>query len=127
MGGGSPGRIDGDIRPRAWSDVGGGVGGGGAERGTRRHIPTPEELYAVARSIEAHAIDALLIIGGLNAYPAGHPPAPPRPPPPALQHSPQPLEPSLPPVQHRSKNIRHESRQPPVLGSENKPAQVRQN
>lgn len=70
--GGFPGLIDGAIRPLAWSDVEGWVGEGGAELGTRRHIPTPEELYAVARSIEAHDIDALLIIGGFNAYRAGY-------------------------------------------------------
>lgn len=70
--GGFPGLIDGAITELGWADVEGWVGEGGAELGTRRHVPTPEELYAVARSIEAHGIDALMIVGGFNAYRAGY-------------------------------------------------------
>ena len=44
------------------------MGDGGAELGTRREIPTIEQLYSLGRAIESHRIDALLIIGGFNAY-----------------------------------------------------------
>ena len=66
--GGFPGLLDGDVRELSWDDVEGWVGDGGAELGTRREIPTIEQLYALGRAIESHRIDALLIIGGFNAY-----------------------------------------------------------
>ena len=43
-----------------------------AQLGTRREIPTIEQLYALGRTIESHRIDALLIIGGFNAYLSAH-------------------------------------------------------
>ena len=70
--GGFPGLLNGAISELGWADVEGWLGEGGAELGTRRHIPTQEELYGVARTIEAHDIDALLIVGGFNAYRAGY-------------------------------------------------------
>jgi len=66
--GGFPGLLDGDVRELSWDDVEGWVGDGGAELGTRREIPTIEQLYSLGRAIESHRIDALLIIGGFNAY-----------------------------------------------------------
>ncbi|MDO5726627.1 MAG: 6-phosphofructokinase [Bowdeniella nasicola] len=36
--------------------------------GTRRTEPSGEQLYLLARAIDNHRIDALLIIGGVNAY-----------------------------------------------------------
>ena len=66
--GGFPGLLDGDVRELSWDDVEGWVGDGGAELGTRREIPTIEQLYSLGRAIESHRIDALLIIGGVNAY-----------------------------------------------------------
>lgn len=44
------------------------TGEGGAVLGTRRTIPGLDELYAVNRQLEDHQIDALLVIGGFNAY-----------------------------------------------------------
>ncbi|VEG30044.1 6-phosphofructokinase [Actinomyces howellii] len=70
--GGFPGLLDGDVHELSWDDVEGWVGNGGAELGTRREIPTIEQLYALGRSIESHEIDALLVIGGFNAYLAAH-------------------------------------------------------
>lgn len=70
--GGFPGLLDGDVRELSWDDVEGWVGDGGAELGTRREIPTIEQLYALGRAIESHRIDALLIIGGFNAYLSAH-------------------------------------------------------
>lgn len=70
--GGFPGLVDGNVTELSWDDVEGWVGDGGAELGTRREIPTLEQLYALGRSIESHRIDALLVIGGYNAYLAAH-------------------------------------------------------
>lgn len=66
--GGFPGLIAGDVRPLGWGDVEGWAAYGGASLGTRRTIPKEEDLYALARSIETHQIDALVIIGGFQAY-----------------------------------------------------------
>ena len=66
--GGFPGLLDGNVRELSWDDVEGWVGDGGAQLGTRREVPTIEQLYALGRAIESHEIDALLIIGGYNAY-----------------------------------------------------------
>ncbi|MCR2053470.1 6-phosphofructokinase [Actinomyces bowdenii] len=70
--GGFPGLLDGEVRELTWADVEGWVGDGGAALGTRREIPEIEQLYALGREIEKHEIDALLIIGGFNAYLAAH-------------------------------------------------------
>ncbi|WP_168583207.1 6-phosphofructokinase [Gephyromycinifex aptenodytis] len=70
--GGFPGLLEGDVRELSWGDVEGWVGEGGAELGTRRTIPTVDQLYALGRSIEKLEIDALLVIGGYNAYEAVH-------------------------------------------------------
>lgn len=70
--GGFPGLLDGDVSDLGWADVEGWIGDGGAALGTRRHVPEADQLYALARSIEAHDIQALVIIGGFNAYRAGH-------------------------------------------------------
>ncbi|MBW3084919.1 ATP-dependent 6-phosphofructokinase [Austwickia sp. TVS 96-490-7B] len=64
------GLLDGDIRPLSWGDAEGWVGDGGAELGTRRNVPTVEHLYAIGRAIEKNEIDALLLIGGYDAYEA---------------------------------------------------------
>ncbi|WP_128773730.1 6-phosphofructokinase [Actinomyces oricola] len=70
--GGFPGLLDGEVRELSWDDVEGWVGDGGAELGTRREVPTIEQLYALGRAIESHQIDALLVIGGFNAYLSAH-------------------------------------------------------
>ncbi|WP_116112358.1 6-phosphofructokinase [Austwickia chelonae] len=64
------GLLDGDIRPLCWGDAEGWVGDGGAELGTRRTVPGIEHLYSIGRAIEKHEIDALLLIGGYDAYEA---------------------------------------------------------
>ncbi len=56
------------VRELSWSDVEGWAFHGGAELGTRRPVPTVEQYYAIGRAIERNEIDALLVIGGLNAY-----------------------------------------------------------
>ena len=41
-------------------------------RDRRRTVPTIEDLYSISRSLENHHVDALLVIGGWNAYQAAH-------------------------------------------------------
>ncbi|WP_303048060.1 6-phosphofructokinase [Schaalia sp. Marseille-Q2122] len=62
------GLADNRVRELEWRDVEGWAFQGGAELGTRRPVPTIEEFYSLGRAIERNEIDALLVIGGLNAY-----------------------------------------------------------
>ncbi len=64
------GLAEGAVEPLTWSDVEGWAFKGGAELGTRRAVPRVEEFYAMGRALENNRIDALLVIGGLNAYEA---------------------------------------------------------
>jgi 6-phosphofructokinase 1 len=66
------GLIAGRIDELTWGDVEGWTASGGSELGTSRHIPTVEQLYAVARALENQRIDGLLIVGGWVAYKAAH-------------------------------------------------------
>ena len=66
------GLMDGNVSELTWDGVEGWAFEGGAELGTRRPVPLVEELYALGRSIENHQIDALVIIGGFNAYLAAY-------------------------------------------------------
>ncbi|MGB5063564.1 MAG: 6-phosphofructokinase, partial [Candidatus Competibacter sp.] len=66
------GLIDGRIEELTWGDVEGWTALGGAELGASRQIPTTEQLYTVARALETHHVDGLLVIGGWKAYQALH-------------------------------------------------------
>ena len=66
--GGVPGLVSGDLREVGWADVEGLAHAGGAAFGTRRYVPTEMELYKIARTLEDHRIDALLVMGGYHAY-----------------------------------------------------------
>ncbi|TFJ95568.1 multiprotein-bridging factor 1b [Platysternon megacephalum] len=66
--GGFHGLVNGRIRELAWSDVDGWASDGGAELGTRREIPSSQQLFSVGRNLEEHQVDALLLIGGYDAY-----------------------------------------------------------
>lgn len=66
--GGFPGLRDGQLRELSWGDVEGWTSIGGAELGISRSVPPVEQLYSIGRSLEEHRIDALLVIGGWNAY-----------------------------------------------------------
>ncbi len=66
------GLIDGRIEELTWGDVEGWTALGGAELGASRQTPTTEQLYAVARALETHGVDGLLVIGGWKAYQALH-------------------------------------------------------
>ncbi|HVU13015.1 MAG TPA: 6-phosphofructokinase [Phototrophicaceae bacterium] len=65
---GFQGLIDGTIREMDWMSVNGWATTGGSELGANREIPKGRDFYAIARNIEKHDIQALLIIGGWSAY-----------------------------------------------------------
>ena len=66
--GGFAGLAAGEIREMNWMSVNGWAGMGGAELGTSRDVPAGSELYAIARAIETRGLEALLVIGGWEAY-----------------------------------------------------------
>ncbi|MBK8335155.1 MAG: 6-phosphofructokinase [Sterolibacteriaceae bacterium] len=66
------GLIAGQIDELSWGDVEGWTAMGGAELGTTRQVPAVEQLYGVARVLETHHVDGLLIIGGWTAYKAAY-------------------------------------------------------
>jgi 6-phosphofructokinase 1 len=69
---GFEGLAAGDIREMNWMSVNGWAGMGGAELGTGRLIPAGSDLYAIARAIEEHGLDALLVVGGWEGYESVH-------------------------------------------------------
>lgn len=62
------GLLKGRIEEMNWGDVEGWAKLAGAELGASRQLPTAEQYYAIARTLETHGINALLIIGGWKAY-----------------------------------------------------------
>lgn len=62
------GLADNNVEELTWADVEGWAFKGGAELGTRREVPEIEQYYALGRAIERNNLDALVVIGGLNAY-----------------------------------------------------------
>lgn len=62
------GLIAADIHEMDWMSVNGWAAMGGAELGTNRKIPDGSDFYAIARNIEEHHIQGLLIIGGWSGY-----------------------------------------------------------
>jgi 6-phosphofructokinase 1 len=65
---GIQGMVEGDVREMDWMSVSGWVSKGGAEVGTNRKVPAGSDFYMIARQLEAHRIDGLLIIGGWTGY-----------------------------------------------------------
>ncbi|MBK8010896.1 MAG: 6-phosphofructokinase [Deltaproteobacteria bacterium] len=66
------GLIEGHIEELSWGDVEGWTALGGAELGANRKMPKLQQFYAVARTLETHQIDGLIIIGGWVAYQTVH-------------------------------------------------------
>jgi len=62
------GLIDGDITELGWMSVSGWVSRGGAGLGTSRHVPKGRDFYSIAKNLETHHVDGLLIIGGWAGY-----------------------------------------------------------
>jgi 6-phosphofructokinase 1 len=69
---GIKGLIAGDITELDWMSVNEWAQMGGAELGTDRHIPNAADLASIARTLAAHQIDGLLMIGGLAGYQAAY-------------------------------------------------------
>ncbi len=64
-----------DVRQLKWSDVDGWVSQGGSELGTNRHVPEDdsiggESLGKTAMKLQEHRIEALVLIGGFEAFTA---------------------------------------------------------
>jgi 6-phosphofructokinase 1 len=66
------GLIEGRIRELDWLSVRGLATTGGSELGTSRKLPQGKDFYAIARHIESHNIQGLLIIGGWAGYEAAY-------------------------------------------------------
>ncbi|XP_034499980.1 LOW QUALITY PROTEIN: ATP-dependent 6-phosphofructokinase, platelet type [Ailuropoda melanoleuca] len=64
---GFEGFAKGQIKEIGWGDVGGWTGQGGSILGTKRTLPG-KSLEDIATQIRKHSINALLIIGGFEAY-----------------------------------------------------------
>jgi 6-phosphofructokinase 1 len=58
----------GEIEEFNWMSVNGWASRGGAELGTNRKVPDGSDFYAIARQIEQHGIEGLLMIGGWSGY-----------------------------------------------------------
>jgi 6-phosphofructokinase 1 len=69
---GFQGLIDGDFREMDWMSVSAWVSRGGAELGTNHKIPGGADFYLIARQLEAHKVDGLLMIGGWSGYQAAY-------------------------------------------------------
>ena len=67
---GFDGLIEGDVEEMAWMSVAGWASRGGAELGTARTVPDGKHLYAIARQIDKHEIQGILMIGGWAGYEA---------------------------------------------------------
>ena len=65
---GFEGLAEGDVHEMEWTSVNGWASQGGSMLGTSRKVPHGKDMYAIARTIENFQIDALLVIGGWNAY-----------------------------------------------------------
>lgn len=65
---GIDGLISGDIVEMDWMSVNGWATRGGCELGTNRKVPSGKDFYSIARTIEEHNIQGLLIIGGWTGY-----------------------------------------------------------
>lgn len=51
-----------------WMSVSGWGAQGGSKLGTSRNVPAGADLYAIARTLETHGVEGLLVIGGWVAY-----------------------------------------------------------
>ena len=65
---GFEGLAEGEVKEMEWTSVNGWASVGGSVLGTSRKVPKGKDMYAIARTIENHRIEAMLVIGGWNAY-----------------------------------------------------------
>lgn len=64
------GLINDNVIEMEWMSVNGWAPTGGSELGTSRKIPKGSDLYTVARTLEKHQVDAILMVGGWSGYQA---------------------------------------------------------
>ncbi|XP_067871002.1 ATP-dependent 6-phosphofructokinase, platelet type-like isoform X2 [Heterodontus francisci] len=64
---GFDGFLQGQIKEIKWGDVGGWTGQGGSLLGTKRTLPA-KNTKAIAEQVRLHNINAILLIGGFEAY-----------------------------------------------------------
>jgi 6-phosphofructokinase 1 len=64
------GLISGEVEEMGWMSVTGWSSRGGADLGISRAVPKGRDFYAIARQIEAHQIQGILMIGGWAGYEA---------------------------------------------------------
>jgi 6-phosphofructokinase 1 len=69
---GFEGLAEGRVKEMEWTSVAGWASIGGSQLGTSRKVPRGKDMYAIARTIENHHIEAMLVIGGWNAYEGVH-------------------------------------------------------
>ncbi|MBE2267494.1 MAG: 6-phosphofructokinase [Anaerolinea sp.] len=62
------GLIEDNIREMDWMSVNGWALMGGSELGANREVPSGRDFYSIARNLEKHDVQALLVIGGWSAY-----------------------------------------------------------
>jgi 6-phosphofructokinase 1 len=62
------GLIHGEIEEMDWMSVAGFSSMGGAELGTNRYRPVGRDYYAIAKTLEEHQIEAIMLIGGWSGY-----------------------------------------------------------
>jgi 6-phosphofructokinase 1 len=62
----------GRVEEMTWMSVSGWVSRPGAELGTSRFVPAPDDAARIAAQLAAHAIDGILLIGGWAGYVAAH-------------------------------------------------------
>jgi 6-phosphofructokinase 1 len=65
---GFKGFIDGEVQEMDWMSVNGWAAMGGSGLGTSREVPAGRDFYAIARNIEKHDIQGILMVGGLSGY-----------------------------------------------------------
>ncbi|MCP4357630.1 MAG: 6-phosphofructokinase [Chloroflexi bacterium] len=65
---GFQGLIDEEIDELEWMSVGGWASRGGAELGTNRTVPQGSDFYKIARNLEKHQIEGIILIGGWPGY-----------------------------------------------------------
>jgi len=66
------GLADGAIEELDWMSVNGWVSRPGAELGTNRFVPRPEDMPRLAAELRSHDVDGLLMIGGWAGYVGAH-------------------------------------------------------
>ena len=69
---GFQGLVEDDMQEMAWMSVNGWAPLGGSELGTNRVVPNGRDFYAMAKTIEKHGIEGLLVIGGWEGYMGAH-------------------------------------------------------